>query len=324
MKTLADAGLAVNIGGYIGFNSAWQTVVGNTDRRPTPEEIERMRGMISSGLDQGAWGVSAGLDYKPGYFARTEEVIKVVDVAQAARTNFTNHDRITPESNFSSKVGIAETVAIGEKSGLVPVVTHMKVTGREQGTAGGSARVAGAGDEARTLHGGGCVSISRRAVGPRIADHSGLGGGRRPPGDAEAFRRSGTARAHRQGSGRGDGRAIRRPAERLSAAHAAGADGGDEGDERRRRRDDRAHPRARRRSRRHHPLRRGGGSDQDPAAPGDVDGVRLRRLDRRRACIRGSTDRFRACSGATCASRRSCRGSRRSGSRRGCRRRRSA
>lgn len=136
MKTLADAGLAVNVGGYIGFNAIWQSVAGNTDRRPNPEEIERMRSLITAGLEQGAWGVSAGLDYKPGYFARTEEVIKVVEVARPARTNFTNHDRITPESNFSSKVGIAETVAIGEKAGLVPVVTHMKAQGREQGTAG--------------------------------------------------------------------------------------------------------------------------------------------------------------------------------------------
>ncbi|HEX8028402.1 MAG TPA: amidohydrolase family protein [Vicinamibacterales bacterium] len=133
---LAAAGLAVNIGGYIGFNAAWQTVVGNTDRRPDPEEIQRMRTLIAAGLEQGAWGVSAGLDYKPGYFARTEEVVRIVDVARSARTNFTNHDRITPESNFSSKVGIAETVAIGERSGLVPVVTHMKAQGREQGTAG--------------------------------------------------------------------------------------------------------------------------------------------------------------------------------------------
>ena len=91
--------------------------------------------MIAAGLEQGAWGVSAGLDYKPGYYARTEEVIKVVDVAKPSRTNFTNHDRVTPESNFSSKAGIDETLVIGEKSGLVPVVTHMKVTGREKGTA---------------------------------------------------------------------------------------------------------------------------------------------------------------------------------------------
>ena len=135
MKTLSGT-LAVNIGGYIGFNTIWQTVVGNTDRRPNSQEIDRMRSMIIAGLEQGAWGVSAGLDYKPGYYAQTEEVIKVVDVARSARTNFTNHDRITPESNFSSRVGIAETVAIGEKSGLVPVVTHMKAQGREQGTAG--------------------------------------------------------------------------------------------------------------------------------------------------------------------------------------------
>ena len=136
MKTLGSAGLAVNIGGYIGFNAIWQNVVGNTDRRPNPQEIDRMRSLIGSGLDQGAWGVSAGLDYKPGYFAKTEEVIKVVDAARPARTNFTNHDRITPESNFSSKVGVAETVAIGQKAGLVSVVTHMKAQGREQGTAG--------------------------------------------------------------------------------------------------------------------------------------------------------------------------------------------
>lgn len=135
MSQLAGAGLALNIGGFIGFNQAWATVVGNSDRRPTPDEIARMRGIIALGLSQGAWGVSAGLDYKPGYFARTEEVIQIVEVARPARTNFTNHDRITPESNFSSKVGVAETVAIGQKSGLVPVVTHMKVQGHEQGSA---------------------------------------------------------------------------------------------------------------------------------------------------------------------------------------------
>jgi N-acyl-D-amino-acid deacylase len=135
MQTLAASGLAVNIGGYIGFNAVWADVVGNIDRRPSAEEIRRMRDMIRVGLSQGAWGVSAGLDYKPAYFARTEEVIQIVDVARQLRTNFTNHDRVTPESNFSSKAGITETMAIGIKSGLVPVVTHMKATGREQGTA---------------------------------------------------------------------------------------------------------------------------------------------------------------------------------------------
>ena len=135
MTALEASRPALNIGGYIGFNAVWANVVGNADRRPSAEEIERMRRLIANGMNAGAWGVSAGLDYKPGYFARTEEVIQVVDVARPFRTNFTNHDRITPESNYSSKVGVNETMAIGMKSGLVPVVTHMKAQGHEQGTA---------------------------------------------------------------------------------------------------------------------------------------------------------------------------------------------
>ena len=135
LARVSAAGLAVNIGGYIGFNAAWLDVMGNEDRRPDADEIRRMRGHIARGLTQGAWGVSAGLDYKPGYFARTEEVVQIVDVARPSRTNFTNHDRITPESNYSSKAGVSETLAIGMKSGLVPVVTHMKAQGHEQGTA---------------------------------------------------------------------------------------------------------------------------------------------------------------------------------------------
>ncbi len=128
-------GLAVNIATAIGFNSVWADVVGLADRRPTAAEIERMRAQLTAGLEAGAWGLSAGLDYKPGYYASTEDVIKVVDVARASRTFFTNHDRVTPESGFSSIAGMAETIAIGARSGLTPIVTHMKVQGHEQGRA---------------------------------------------------------------------------------------------------------------------------------------------------------------------------------------------
>ncbi len=132
----AAGGLAVNIGAYIGFNSVWARVVGPADRRPTPDEIEQMRALVVDGLQHGAWGVSAGLDYKPAYFATTDEVVSVLQAARRWRTDFPNHDRLTPESHFSSHAGVAETIAIGERAGLVPVVTHMKAQGHEQGTAG--------------------------------------------------------------------------------------------------------------------------------------------------------------------------------------------
>jgi N-acyl-D-aspartate/D-glutamate deacylase len=132
---LTSAGLAVNVGAYIGFNSVWSKIVGATNRRPTPDEIEQMREVLLRGLQAGAWGVSSGLDYKPAYFAQVEDVVRVVSVAAPWRTNFTNHDRITPESNFSSRAGVAETLTIASRAGLLPVVTHMKAQGREKGQA---------------------------------------------------------------------------------------------------------------------------------------------------------------------------------------------
>lgn len=135
LATAAARGLAVNAGAQIGFNTVWSSVMGLADRRASPEEIARMRSLVTDGLQQGAWGVSAGLDYKPAYFAQAEEVITVVEAAKPWRTNFINHDRVTPESGFSSRAGMEETIAIGERAGLAPVITHMKVQGHEQGSA---------------------------------------------------------------------------------------------------------------------------------------------------------------------------------------------
>lgn len=134
-QRLSEPGLGVNIGAYVGFNSVWSAVVGSEDRRPSAEEIERMRELVIGGLEQGAWGVSAGLDYKPAYYARPDEIVQVLDGVARWRTNFPNHERITPESNFSSRIGISETIAIAEAAGLVPVVTHVKAQGPERGTA---------------------------------------------------------------------------------------------------------------------------------------------------------------------------------------------
>jgi N-acyl-D-amino-acid deacylase len=131
----ASRPLATNVGAAVGFNSVWATVVGEKDRRATPDEIARMQGLIVDNLRKGAWNVSAGLDYKPGYYATVEEVVSVIRPAAPWRTSFPNHDRLTPETNFSSRLGMAETISIAEQAGLRPEITHMKVQGHEQGTA---------------------------------------------------------------------------------------------------------------------------------------------------------------------------------------------
>jgi len=135
LATSGSAGFGVNVGADIGFNSVWAEVVGMTDRRPTPEEFTKMRALVEHNLQEGAWGVTSGLDYLPGNFAHTDEIIKVTSVAAPWRTHYPSHERITRESGFSSKAGEGETIKVGVESGMVPVLTHMKVWGPEQGSA---------------------------------------------------------------------------------------------------------------------------------------------------------------------------------------------
>jgi N-acyl-D-aspartate/D-glutamate deacylase len=123
---LEDGGLGINIGSYIGFNSVWSQVVGNEDRRATDAEIEEMQNLITEAMEKGAAGVSAGLFYRPAYFAETDQVIDVVSAAGEWRTNFPNHQR---NENNEVVEATAETIEIGEESGVAPVITHIKTMG---------------------------------------------------------------------------------------------------------------------------------------------------------------------------------------------------
>ena len=135
LPEMAANGLAENLGAYVGFNAVWRDAMGDRDLRPTPEQIASMKAAIEKNLKAGAWGVASGLDYRPSYYAKPEEVIDIVSVAKPWRTNFPNHDRLRPEDNLSSFKGMEETVLIGETAGLVPVITHIKSAGKERGNA---------------------------------------------------------------------------------------------------------------------------------------------------------------------------------------------
>ncbi|HEX7781554.1 MAG TPA: amidohydrolase family protein [Sphingobium sp.] len=134
LRRFAAQGLAINLGAYIGFNSVWEQTMGLADRRASPAQIDEMRGVIDRNLSNGAWGVSAGLDYKPGYYATKQEVVNVIGAASPWRTNFPNHERVTPPQ-YSSYTGMAETIDIASSAGLMPVITHIKSQGHERGRA---------------------------------------------------------------------------------------------------------------------------------------------------------------------------------------------
>ncbi len=121
---LEDEGLGINIAAYTAFNEIWREVVGEEDRRATEDEIDQMRSLVQQNMTDGAWGVSLGLDYTPAYYAETDQVIDVVGAAKTWRTNTPSHIR---NEDVDVVDAVAEHIEIGEKAGLVPVITHHKV-----------------------------------------------------------------------------------------------------------------------------------------------------------------------------------------------------
>jgi dihydroorotase/N-acyl-D-amino-acid deacylase len=124
---VTKTGISPNMALFVGQGSVRQKVVGQGDRKATPEEIEQMKDLVRQAMRDGAFGLSTGLFYVPGTFTPTEEVIELARVAAEYGGIHTSHMR-----NEAGKVtdSVRETIRIGEEGGLPTMVTHHKVAGK--------------------------------------------------------------------------------------------------------------------------------------------------------------------------------------------------
>ena len=102
-------------------------VIGPVNRKATPAEIEKMRGLVRQGMEDGAFGLSSGLFYVPGTFTPTAEVVELAKVAGRMGGIYISHMRDEASGVLDS---VRETIAIGEKGGLPTQVTHHKIIGK--------------------------------------------------------------------------------------------------------------------------------------------------------------------------------------------------
>jgi N-acyl-D-amino-acid deacylase len=119
-------GIAVNALRYVGQGAARRTVMGNADREPTPEELEKMKAYIDRGMQEGAIGMSTGLFYAPGFFAKTAEVIELNKVAAKYGGIYDTHDRDLGAAykSVGYDASVAEAIEIGEKAGTSVIFSH--------------------------------------------------------------------------------------------------------------------------------------------------------------------------------------------------------
>ncbi len=122
VKVMKDrGGVNLNMAFLLGHGTIrWCVMGGSKDRKPTDEELARMKQLIAEGMDAGAVGISTGLSYIPGRYADTEELIECARVVAQKDGVYASHLRM--QDGFEKS--IAEAIEIGEKSGARVQVSH--------------------------------------------------------------------------------------------------------------------------------------------------------------------------------------------------------
>ena len=126
---LESGGLGPNVALLIGHGRVRGAVLGGANRAPTAEELERMKALVRTAMDQGAFGLSSGLFYTPGSYARTEEVIELTKVAAARGGLYTSHIRDEGDYNVGVVAAVEEVIRIAEEAGTIGIVSHAKALG---------------------------------------------------------------------------------------------------------------------------------------------------------------------------------------------------
>ena len=126
LSKLEAAHAALNVASMAGHGTLREHGMdqANPLRASTPEELAKMKQLLQQELQAGAFGLSSGLEYDPGHFATTEELIELSKIAGAAGGFYISHVRDEGNAVFDS---FAEILQIG-KGGHLPVeITHIKL-----------------------------------------------------------------------------------------------------------------------------------------------------------------------------------------------------
>lgn len=126
----------------VGHGRVRQEVMGRDARRAARrDEMERMRALVRQGMEEGAYGLSAGLEYVPGRWSTTEELVALVRQIVPFGGVYVSHersegsdpmwywpsqDRLRPPTLLDA---VRETIEIGRKTKATVVASHLKVKG---------------------------------------------------------------------------------------------------------------------------------------------------------------------------------------------------
>ena len=140
-----ERGSAVNIASFAGHGTIRAEVMDEDFERPaTADEIERMKALLVADLEAGALGMSTGLEYDPGIYSTTDEVVELAEVVASRGGRYVSHIRSEDRWFWDA---IDEILEIGRRAKLPVRISHLKLA--MQSSHGQTGRLLGRLDQAR-------------------------------------------------------------------------------------------------------------------------------------------------------------------------------
>jgi len=124
---LQKSGISLNVASYVGAGQVWMGVIGNVNRRSTPEEMKKMEDLVAQAMQQGAIGLSSGLIYPPNSYMSTDDLIHLASVAARYGGIYTSHIR---GEAAKEPQALAEAIEIADKAHLPVHILHFKMDGK--------------------------------------------------------------------------------------------------------------------------------------------------------------------------------------------------
>src|ERR1700738_3526732 len=126
MDTRRKASAALNVATLFGHSTVRSQVMGKDFRREaTAEEIQKMVALAEDAMNEGALGVSTGLEYDVASYSSTAEVVAIAEVAAKHGGFYETHVRDEGNKSFSA---LEEKIAIGQRAHLAIEHSHIKVS----------------------------------------------------------------------------------------------------------------------------------------------------------------------------------------------------
>ncbi len=127
---LDSIGIGANMVHLAGHNTIRREVMGMDDRQPTAAELDEMKQLLKTAMDEGSAGLATGLFYLPGAYSSPDEVVELAKVVKTYDGFYATHMRDESNYNVGLKESVKEAINVGEKTGVRVEIAHIKALGK--------------------------------------------------------------------------------------------------------------------------------------------------------------------------------------------------